>query len=125
MCIRDRQLSLCNYYIWKENQQTAYLDKAERHYDEAYARFSRESVKLKRRFAEFKNELAPMLQDSEEKWLEELRALRKADGSLPPSAGDELVRIMRAVKRSGRMSDYKFFQDQYNQYCTPQKASSK
>lgn len=121
----DQQLSFCNYLIWKENGQLSGLDKSERHYDEAYSRYAKESTRLKKRFDEFKRELRPMLQDSEDYWSGEVTKLLRSDGSLPVSAGDELVRLMKAARRLGDEGMYKSAQDQYNRNCSTQKASSK
>jgi tetratricopeptide (TPR) repeat protein len=117
MCAADKEISLANYQVWRENNQVEFLDRAERHYDEATSRYLKNQPRLKKQFEAFKQEGQPLVLDSfVERW-RLVRSVKQEDGNLPRGAADELVNLMRAAKRADNMDDYHWAQKQYNKVC--------
>lgn len=120
-----QEISMCNYLLNCILGQPAQLNAAERSYDEAESQYLKNQPKLKKRYEEFKTVLRPVAEAIYQYWETKVLEQKTADGKLPPAAGDELVRLMKAAKRLGKTQDYKDAQALYNTYCAQPRVKSK
>ena len=112
-----QETSFCHYLLFGLLGQPVSLDLAERLYDESEQRYQKNLPRLKKRYDEFKSVLHPVAVEIELFWERKVLEQKTSDGRLPASAGDELVRLMKAKKRLGKTEDYKEAQELYNKYC--------
>lgn len=127
LCAADKNLSLALFDLFSENKDVQNLAKSEIYFDEAKNRYLRNQPSLKKSYEQFKSDPEVqtfMLQSFACRW-KAVADLKKPDDSLPTSAADELVNLMKSAKRVDRMEDYKWAQAKYDQYCRPTKAKAK